>query len=127
MQGRRTDKMSDRLIEKKLKIAFPVFGYKLNVVITNSIDISRNKINSKVGVAKSNFEDCVGLHSHKETEPEAFIFITPFSTPGTIAHESSHAVYRMFEFYGLDFDDENFAYHLGFIVDKIHCLIRNKK
>lgn len=115
------------LIEKKFAINFDVFGYKLNVILTNSIDISRNKINNKVGVAKGDFNDCVGLHSCNEKDNEAFIFVTKNSSAGTISHEASHAVYRMFELYGLDFDDENFAYHLGFIVDKITEFLKRNK
>lgn len=64
--------MIKELSEKKLCIDFPVFGYKLNVVLTNSIDESRNKINHKVGVAKGDFNDCVGLHSQNEKDAEAF-------------------------------------------------------
>lgn len=120
--------MIKELREKVLKIDFPVFGYTLNIVLTNCIDISRNKINNKVGVAKGDFKYCAGIHSHNDNDSEAFIFITSSSTSGTIAHESSHAIYRIFEFYGLDFDDENFAYHLGFVVDKItDFMSKNKK
>lgn len=120
--------MIKELFEKTLKIDFPVFGYTLNVVLTNCIDISRNKINNKVGVPESRFDDCSGLHSYNKNDSEGFVFITASSPAGTIAHESSHAIYRMFTFYGVGFDDEAFAYHLGFVVDKVTAfMIKNKK
>jgi hypothetical protein len=52
----------------------------------------------------------------------SYIFINPGSTYGTVAHEALHAVNQMMTKVGVKGDednDENIAYHLGFVVNHI--------
>jgi len=43
---------------------------------------------------------------------------------GTIAHEASHAVEELFNFTGVSRDEENFAYHLDYLVGRIHKFLK---
>lgn len=107
-----------RFKEHHYSIDFPVFGYRVFIIYTSSVKESREKISHKVGVYDSSI-DADGLHSFNPKVPDSFIFFSPKSTIGTIAHEVSHAIWQMFNYYGMDFENEILAYHLGYMVDKI--------
>jgi len=43
---------------------------------------------------------------------------------GTIAHEASHAIQELFRWAGARRDEETFAYHLDFLVGRIHRFLK---
>lgn len=107
-------------MEEHYSVHFDVFNYKLYVIYTDNLRATRETLNNAVGVLKEPLTDCVdGLHCYNKREGDAFILITPETSIGSIAHEVSHAVWRMFKYYGAKFENELFAYHLGYTVDKI--------
>lgn len=103
---------------RKLLIKIPIYKYNIYVVYSPDILKSRARYNVQIGGPyKGGLVD--GLHSYNEDSPDSYIFISPSSSIGTIAHECSHAIWQMFNFIGAEMDNENFAYHLGYILDKI--------
>ena len=107
-------------MEEHFSIDFPVFDYRLFVVYTDDIKKSRLSLNHKVGAPNEEISSNIdGLHSYNNLDTDAFILFTPKSSIGTIAHEVSHAIWRMFVYYGAEFENELFAYHLGYTLDQI--------
>jgi hypothetical protein len=62
-------------------------------------------------------------HRAPYTGHDAYIFITYKTEPGEIAHEAYHAVRYMIEDWAHgEATNEVIAYHLGYLVDRIHQL-----
>lgn len=107
------------MIQYKYKINFDIFGYTLNVIYTDNIEESRANLSHKIGrISPSLNKYTDGLFSYHADEPESYIFFVPKSSIGTIGHEASHALWEMFRYYGCELEDETFAYHLGYVIDK---------
>lgn len=112
-------------MENTFNIDFPVFGdYTICVVITNDVVEARRARDLEIderfyGVAEA-------LHCYNEKlEGLAWLFFNYKTTPGIIAHEAHHAVYRMMEWIGAkSVDQEIFAYHAEHIVDKVWNFIK---
>lgn len=107
-------------MEEHYSITFEIFDYRLYVIYTDNIAATRASLNKKVGAPKQILSPTVdGLHCYNNLETDAFVLFTPLSSIGTIAHEVSHAIWRMFKYFGAKFENEIFAYHLGYTLDKI--------
>lgn len=107
-------------MEEHYSIDFEIFGYRLFVIYTDNLQKTRISLNNKVGAPNKEISSTVdGLHCCNDLESDAFVLFTPHSSIGTIAHEVSHAIWRMFKYYGAKFENELFAYHLGYTLDKI--------
>lgn len=119
------------MIEFKHVISFDVFGYTLNIIYTDDIEQSRVRLNDKVDRLKSSLgNNIAALHSSHSEDSESYIFFTPKSSIGTIAHEVSHGLWNMFNYYGCELENETFAYHLSYTLDKcidFKNLINKKK
>lgn len=112
--------------EKTHTIYFPMYGYKINIVITSDILYSRNKRQDEIGEPFNNKHQPLGLHSYHNEYGISFIFLNPNSGAGTTAHECNHAVYRMFRWIGaVDVDEEIISYTLGYIVQEIDNFVIN--
>jgi hypothetical protein len=106
-------------MEKTFDIHLPVFTYTFHIIYTDDIDKSRKTRKSELGPSETLSEYVDGLHSYDKDEPESFIFFSPVSTVGVIAHEVFHALWQMFKYVGAKLENEIFAYHLTYILDKI--------
>lgn len=107
-------------MEEEFSIEFPVFGYKLYVVMTDNIKKSRKRIKALPKYEKGTVSKWVdGLHSFDDGNAESFIFFYPETSPGVIAHEVFHFLWRMFKYYECEFDNETYAYHLSYTLDEI--------
>jgi len=60
----------------------------------------------------------------KPGTPYGWIVFGENPTESIVAHEASHAVRALFVSLGVRNDDETFAYHLGFVVDRIHKFLK---
>lgn len=112
--------------ERKTKIVFPVFGdYTIHVVVSDDVCESRKKRDGYFG---ESFEGTArALHSYSLTRPaESWLFLHGLAKPGSIAHESWHAVYRMMDWAGARIENEIVAYHLDYLVDKVWKHVRPK-
>jgi len=67
------------------------------------------------------------LTVHLCGEAFTYIFLRPDANAGTIAHEAWHAVHHLLEDSGVELDHECTAYHLGYLVNRIHEFFRRRK
>jgi hypothetical protein len=86
----------------------------VHVVFTDHIGRSRKGRYGSEGAA----EGAAALSS-QAVNGHGHLFFKMSNTPGIIAHEAWHAVFRMFEWAGAELDNEMVAYHLSFLVDRI--------
>lgn len=116
-----------KIKEKNSIIYFPMYGYKINVVITSDILYSRNKRHVEIGEIFKDKHSPLGLHSYHPEYGVSFLFLNPDTGIGTVAHECNHAVYRMFRWIGAeDVDEEIVSYTLGYIVQEVTNLLNIK-
>ena len=107
-------------MEQEIKIDFPVFNYSIYVVYTSDIARSRKARSVFIGAPDEELGSYVdGLHSFSPIDPDSFVFFTPSTSIGVITHEAFHALWRMFKWVGAKLENETFAYHLSYLVDKI--------
>lgn len=105
-------------MEQSRKVFFNVFRYNIFIVYTDDIARSREDRKHILGKGDSLGQMVDGLHSYHKEEFDGYVFITPETSIGTIAHECSHAIMRMFKFFGAKYAYEHFEYHLGYLVDE---------
>ena len=114
---------------KALLIEFQIFSnYAIRVEFAKDLVAAAKKIEELDA-------DLVGLISEGAGavtlfgDMVSYIFIKPGSTYGTVAHEALHAVNQMMKKVGISGDeenDENTAYHLGFVVNHIVAFRKNQ-
>lgn len=110
-----------KLKEKTAEIKFGVFEFDVRVIFSNNPAQSRKKRDRILGEANSAECSFHAAHCWKANEPTSYVFL-PIKglSAGTIAHEAWHVIHRMLKFCGAEIDNETVAYHLGYLVDKIH-------
>lgn len=99
-------------------ITFPVFtGFKLRVIL------SRNMIGTGHRLG-TDLSGCAGAFIKYPDNPgRGWLVFDAKPDAATIAHEASHAVRELFRHAGVRNDDEAFAYHLDYLVGRIHKFI----
>jgi len=112
-------KKKKKFWEKEKIINFNPLDQIIKVVYTNNINKSRIKRNKKLGKLTNKLSPLVdGLCCTRKHR--IYLFITPKSTYGVIAHEAYHGITALFKYIGVDeYDEEIVAYHLGYLIDKI--------
>jgi hypothetical protein len=107
---------------KALLREFAVFsGYAIRVEFAKDLGVAAKKIKDIADVA-GDVDSTAAAVTLSDGDMTSYIFIKPGSTYGTIAHEALHAVNYMMKKVGVNGDesnDENTAYHLGFVVNHI--------
>lgn len=106
-------------MNKRTSIVFPVFSrYEVRVIFARDIAATARRLNVDGSGARGICLSEPGLSRIIfETKPDE----------ATVAHESSHAIRAMLEHAGAALDDEVFAYHLDFLVGKIHQYLKRAK
>jgi len=103
-------------------IRFPVFnGYEVRVICARDLAATGRRL-------KEDFTGAEACFVYKDEHPAmSWIVFSPKAEPDTIAHEASHAVRHLFKFSGAAEDDEAFAYHLAYLVGRIHKFLKGRK
>ena len=108
---------------------FDTFGFKVTVHMGEDVRTAVLKYKrSREECDKSELGDELAVTFIVDDPGGAFIFFND-SRPNAaiIAHEAWHVVFGMFEYYGLDVkDEEAVAYHLMWLVHKIHKMLERK-
>lgn len=92
-------------------------GYQVHVVFSGDLARSRRGRYGSTGIAEE--PKTAAFHTSTE-DGHSHIFFKPDASAGVIAHESWHAIYRMFDWAGvIRFDNEATAYHLGHLVGAV--------
>jgi len=100
-----------------LKVVFPIFAhYTIHVVFTENLVKSRMDRYGDAGAAGSGQTQAM---SSTATGGIGHLFFPPLARAGVIAHEAWHGIYRLFEWAGVELENETIAYHLGYLVNQI--------
>jgi hypothetical protein len=106
---------------RRTRVAFHVFsGYEIRVILARDVAATGRRLNADLTGAR-------GGHLVKPGSPEAWIVLGTDPDESTVAHEAAHAVRAMLRYVGVRVDDEVFAYHLDFLVGRIHSFIKKGK
>lgn len=114
-----------RFKEKEYIVDFPVFEYEVKVIITSDVNKSR-KLKDKL-IGHSMDGECSACHSYDPLYSGAWIFLPNNHDVSLIVHESFHCIRRMFEWASVRMENETWAFHLGYLSNKIHKLYKTNK
>lgn len=103
-------------------VTFDVFGYDVEVVITNSFETSAEKR----GVPDGAINPQAGAVTIEYTGRSAMLLPLRLE-PDYVAHECSHALHNLMERVGATHEDEFVAYHLGYLVRRVHAAYADAK
>lgn len=94
-------------------VRFPVFNdYRVHVILARDVQATARKLHADDG-------PCVAFFL--PGEKQGWLVLGPKARDAdTVSHEASHAVRELLRFHGAKNDEETFAYHLGFLVGRIH-------
>jgi len=107
-------------MERILKIELPVFDYTITVVVTDDIIKSRNdrakEIGGEIGLKNINI---MALHACHNDKAESYLFFYEGASVNTITHECFHSIFRLTEWINAEIEQENFAFHIGYLAQKV--------
>jgi hypothetical protein len=108
-------------MNRQTDVRFPVFnGYVVRVILSR--DMKRTGQRLHVDLA-----GCVGAFVSSPEQPKrGWLVLGLEPDEATIAHESSHAIRELLRVHGARNDDETFAYHLDFLVGRIHKFLKGR-
>lgn len=97
-------------------VTFPVFSnYTVYIVFTDSISESKFKRYGN----RDETDNAHGLHVSTKSGDSHLLYKIEDAPTGILAHEAWHAIFRMFEWAGVELDNESVAYHLGYLVQRV--------
>lgn len=99
-------------------VTFAVFRYTATVIYARDIVATGRKL-------KEDLTNAAGAFVSKDEHPyKGWIVLCADSDEGVISHEAAHCVRHMLTNAGASLDDETFAYHLEFLVGRIHRFLK---
>ena len=105
---------------RRTRIRFPVFSnFEVRVIQSRNITATGQRF----GVDTSADQAAV-ITDPAKFPKRAVLVLGMDADEGTIAHEASHAVRAVLNFAGARTDNEVFAYHLDFLVGRIHRFLK---
>lgn len=110
------------MANRRSTVRFPVFnGYQVRVICARDVERTGKRLGIDLSGARAAFVTDTG-HPRK-----GWIVFEAKPDEATIAHEASHAVRAIMRYAGAKVEDEVFAYHLDYLVDKIHRFLKKGK
>jgi hypothetical protein len=103
---------------KQTKVRFPVFGYEVRVIFSRDLIATGRRLGADLT------GDAAAWVTNDEHPNVGYLVFAAAPSPGTISHEASHAVREMLESRGATLDNETFAYHIDFLVERIHKALK---
>jgi hypothetical protein len=107
---------------KALLIEFEIFSnYSIRVEFAKDLAVAARRIKSLADIV-GELDSTSAAVTFYDGAMMSYVFIKPGSMYGTVAHEALHAVNQMMTKVGVkgaEDNDENIAYHLGFVVNHI--------
>lgn len=98
------------------------FPFRVQVIVTSDVNQSIIKRERLVGKHEPNDSIYALQCESARGDGISYIFLPFDADPGTVAHESYHAIRTMLRFVGSECEEELLAYHLGHLVRAIHKL-----
>lgn len=111
-----------KTVSEMLLIDLPIYRSEVNVYISDNI--AATKVELGLPTIHNNPNTCGYTNIDEYDNP--YIIFKGVPDNATVAHETIHAVNLLFECRGIEVstsDDENQAYHVGYIVNIIHNFI----
>lgn len=104
-------------------VRFPVFnGYTIRVILSRNVPRTAGRLGAGTGHCIACF-----IRDDVESNRRAWLVLPVEPDAGTVAHEAAHAVRELFRFTGVRNDDETFAYHLDFLVGRVHKFVGRQR
>jgi hypothetical protein len=110
------------MTEVKSTIPFPPYDYKVNIIFTDDIIKSADKLADAGVLAKKHTVDATtqAFTVKPKNMAYGYIVLEYKAKIHTITHESYHALVSMFRWIGATHEEEVFAYHIGYLVHLVH-------
>lgn len=113
--------MTCSMANRRTKITFPVFnGYTVHVICARDVAATGRRLKEDLSDAEA------GFITHPERAGRGWLVFGKDPAPDCVAHEAFHAVTDLFRYTGVGPDEEAFAYHLDYLVGRIHKFLRAK-
>jgi hypothetical protein len=106
------------MANRRTSVTFAVFGYVVHVIIAANVERTGRRLGEDLTGADA------GYVTKADDPMRGWLVLSTRPEPGTISHESSHAIRAMLEAVGATLDDETFAYHLDYLVGRIHAFLK---
>jgi hypothetical protein len=109
-------------MNRRTRIVFPVFnGYEVRVIVSRDVKATGRRLDADLA-------GCAAAFLTTADKPKlGWIVFGDKPDEATIAHEASHAVRAIMRYAGARVEDEVFAYHLDYLVGKIHKFLKRVK
>lgn len=102
---------------RRTKVRFDVFaGYTVHVIFAADVERTGRRLHADLSGARAGY--ITG------GDGESWLVLEAAPDEATVAHESAHAVRELLGHHGANLDDETFAYHLEFLVGRIHRFLK---
>lgn len=106
------------MANRRCTVTFSVFRYTVSVIYARNIVLTGKRL-------KEDLTNAAGAFVTKDDRPgRGWLVLCPDSDEGVIAHEAAHCIRHMLTNAGATLDDETFAYHLQFLVERIHAFLK---
>lgn len=107
---------------RRTSVYFPVFNnYRVRIILSRDVAATGKRLNIDLNGCEA------ALVTDTETGHKCAWLVLPLKPDeGTISHEASHAIRQLFRAKGVRVDEECYAYHLDYLVHKIHRFIEGK-
>lgn len=66
------------------------------------------------------------MHGGGAAGSSSLLILHESCSPGIVAHESWHAIRRILTSLDVELDNEAVAYHIGYLVNKVHVFMEKK-
>lgn len=124
----------NNVLIKKLRV--PVYGTPFWIVVADNVPKAIDVVEDFVDRNIANQKDKKSLDAYTYAYEDhdgvyrMLVFLTPYLSPGRVAHEAHHAVNILFSWHGVRpsfTNDENESYYLEQMVDKLHRVLNHYK
>lgn len=116
--------------ERHTTIKFDAFGqYSVIVIIASDLGkaIESRLEDLKESTVPEDIEECKAITYHRGGEKESIIFLRRHCTVADIVHECWHVIYRLFDYFGAELEDECVAYHLDYLVQQTFNFVKKSR
>jgi len=98
-------------------VDFHAFGHRVGVIFTT--DVAKTV---KTRLNRTTCADTVAICFPDPHHAKSLLIFNYEANVGTLVHECFHAVWNLFKYHGVKFSDEAVAYHLDYIVKRVHLI-----
>ena len=109
-------------MNRRTKLKFDVYQFQITVILARDLAATGRCLGVDLKGAIAAF-----VPGDPKTPKRTWIVLGLEPDEATVAHEASHAVRYMLKYAGARADNEAFAYHLDYLVGRIHKFLKRGK